>query len=112
MISYSATPVAGTAITFTDSIGVKKMKIWCDTGTVTLKALPQDLVITDAVTEIEFPKLGKSLPACITPSSVQSATKLHILLEELDGIPDTRYFEIESLDEDGMPVYTETPEET
>lgn len=112
MISYSVTPVAGTAITFTVPVGVKKMQIWCDTGTVALKALPQDLVITDAVREIEFPKLGKSFPACITLSSVQSATKLHILLEELDGIPDTRYFEIESLDEDGMPVYTETPEET
>lgn len=112
MISYSVSPAADTPITFIETIGVKKMQIWCDTGTVTLKALPDNLVITDAVMELEFPKLGKSLPACITPASVQSATKLHILLEELDGIPDTRYFEIESLDEDGMPVYTETLEET
>lgn len=111
MISYSVTPVPDTPITFIESIGVKKMLIACDTGTVTLKALPDNLAITNAPTVLEFPKLGKSLPACITPASVQSAGKLHILLEELDGIPDTRYFEIESLDEDGMPVYAEAPEE-
>ena len=112
MISYSVTPVPDTPITFIESIGVKKMKICCDTGTVTLKALPDNLTITDVAMSLEFPKLGKSLPACITPASVQSATKLYILLEELDGIPDTRYFEIESLDEDGMPVYANTADET
>lgn len=112
MISYNVTPVPDTPITFIDSIGVKKMLIYCDTGAVTLKALPDNLVVSTAPLELEFPKLGKSLPACITPISVQSATQLQILLEELDGIPDTRYFEIESLDEDGMPVYANTADET
>lgn len=112
MISYNVTPVADTPIAFIETIGVKKMLICCDTGTLTLKALPDNLVITTEPIVLEFPKLGKSLPACITPASVQSATKVMILLEELDGIPDTRYFEIESLDEDGMPVYADTPEES
>lgn len=111
MISYNVTPVPDTPITFIETIGVKKMLIYCDIGTVTLKALPNNLVVSVEPLELEFPKLGKSLPACITPVSVQSATQLQIVLEELDGIPDTRYFEIESLDEDGMPVYAEPPEE-
>ena len=80
MISYSVTPVAGTAITLTVPIGVKKMQIWWDTGTVTLKALPQELVITDAVITIEVQKLGKSFPACIKLYAVPATTIMHILL--------------------------------